>query len=175
MDSTLQANDNWFYIPGYALRPQAQLVSTYHRSVGHNSNWLLDIAPMPNGSIALDHMAGYRAVGDALRACYDFPLASAMFSPPHEGQVNFTLTPGGAIDRIRLREDLEYGHIVRAYTVWGCTAAGPPCTAHVVNGTAIGNTKIDLLGPAQSWASLLVTTDAVPTGLAIDVFNCPGL
>ena len=47
VDSTLQANDAWFWLPP-ALNPLnslAALVESYHASRGRNSNWLLGLSP----------------------------------------------------------------------------------------------------------------------------------
>jgi len=49
-DTTLQLGDNWFYTP-VGIRSLDQLVQVYHTTVGRNTNLLLDIAPLPNGSI----------------------------------------------------------------------------------------------------------------------------
>ena len=55
----LQNGDKWFWDPGAGLRTLSELVDVYHGTVGRNSNLLLDIAPMPNGSIPADAKLRY--------------------------------------------------------------------------------------------------------------------
>ena len=167
-------DDNWFYIDGYAIHPQSDLRLLYETSVGHNANWLLDIAPMPNGTIAPSHLAAYQLLGDWIRDCYGNPAASVTFHPV-AGQTSFVvpLTPQLALDRVRLREDLTFGHVVRAFNVSVCDGAGS-CQL-VGNGTSVGSGKI--VGfPAEIASTLHITTDAEPAlTLTVDAFSCGSL
>ena len=76
---------------------------------------------------------------------------------------------------MRLREDLSYGHVVRAFNVSFC--AGTRC-AYAGNGTSVGAGKIVPLVGALGLevTSVAVVTDAQPAvSLTLELFGCSKL
>jgi alpha-L-fucosidase len=149
------------------------LQATYLASLGHNSNWLLDIAPPPNSTVVPSHMAGYVALGSWVSSCFGSPIASA---PLPRGQLSLTLPlPGGssgsAVDRVRLREDQSAGQLIRSYTVDIQRAAGGPFSPFS-EGTSVGSGKVDVVATPVTAVALRVTVDSAPTGLVVDAFMC---
>lgn len=123
VDSTLQLGDTWFYVAGLGLHPLSDLQASYHASLGRNSNWLLDIAPPPSGTVAPAHAALYSEFGAWLRGCYGaVPVARGSFAPGARA-LSIALPAGARFDRVRLTEDVTGGQFVRAYTV---ESTGPP-------------------------------------------------
>jgi alpha-L-fucosidase len=59
-----------FFVPGIGIRSLASLADVYHSTIGHNTNMLLDIAPMPNGSVPEYAKKRYAEFGGWIRACY---------------------------------------------------------------------------------------------------------
>jgi alpha-L-fucosidase len=93
VDSTLQANDAWFFQPPEInpLNSLAALVASYHQSLGRNSNWLLGLSPAPNGTLAPQHVALTAQLGAWLAACYGAaPLASGAMAV---GATTLSVTP----------------------------------------------------------------------------------
>jgi hypothetical protein len=120
VDSTLQANDAWFWQPPAVnpLNSLASLVASYHASLGHNSNWLLGLSPAPNGTLAPQHAALAGRLGGWLRACYDAtPVAKGAMTPGARTVTITSSSPGARVNRVRLREDQTDGQLVREYQV----------------------------------------------------------
>ena len=169
VDATLQLFDTWFYVEGLPLHPLADLASMAVHSLGRNSNFLLDIAPPPNSTVAAAHLAGYQALGDWLRGCFGRPLASASLAP---GATSLTLPlPAGArVTGLLLLEDQRAGQLVRNYTV---SAPGQP--APLAAGTSVGSGKVDVLAAPLVGAPSLrldVGGPAPPTGLTLQALGC---
>ena len=174
VDSTLQANDAWFWQPPAVnpLNSIAGLVASYHASLGRNSNWLLGISPAPNGTVAPQHAALLAQLGAFLRGCYGSAPAAA--GAMAAGATQLTVAPAGGgsarVNRLRLREDQTDGQLVRAYNVTAALAGGGSIV--VAHGTSVGAGKIDIFEQAVEAASLTLVTDAAPRGLQLDVFFC---
>lgn len=171
VDSTLQANDAWFWLPP-ALNPLnslAALVESYHASRGRNSNWLLGLSPAPNGTLAPQHVALAEQLGAWLRGCYGAaPAAAGAMAPGATALVVPVAGAGGAghaiVDRVRLREDQTQGQIVRAYNISATLVGGGSLL--VASGSSVGAGKIDRFAQAVDATSLLLVTDAAPLGLS---------
>lgn len=177
VDSTLQANDAWFWLPP-ALNPLnslAALVESYHASRGRNSNWLLGLSPAPNGTLAPQHVALAEQLGAWLRGCYGAaPAAAGAMAPGATALVVPVAGAGGAghaiVDRVRLREDQTQGQIVRAYNISATLVGGGSLL--VASGSSVGAGKIDLFAEAVDATRLTLTTDAAPRGLKLEAFWC---
>jgi alpha-L-fucosidase len=174
VDSTLQANDAWFWQPPAVnpLNSIAGLVASYHASLGRNSNWLLGISPAPNGTVAPQHAALLAQLGAFLRGCYGSAPAAA--GAMAAGATQLTVAPAGGgsarVNRLRLREDQTDGQLVRAYNVTAALAGGGSIV--VAHGTSVGAGKFDIFAQAVEAASLSLVTDVAPRGLQLDVFFC---
>jgi alpha-L-fucosidase len=169
IDSTMQQNDQWFFIPGYPVHPLSDLVASYHASIGHNGNWILDIAPPPNSTVAPTHMAQYSNLGSWIRTCYGKPLAAGSMAAGGT-VVTVTLPTATMVNRVRLQEDQSKGQLIRTYTVEGQNGAGGAWFP-LSSGTAVGATKIDVFATVTLTA-FRVTTNTAPTGLGVAAFAC---
>ena len=110
VDTTLQLNDEWFYVKGHGIRTLAELQTVYHNSVGRNANLLLDIAPTPEGVVDDAAFARYKEFGDWIRACYGDGNVIAETTTSLELDLTKTVGAAGAtIDRIILQEDQSKG------------------------------------------------------------------
>jgi alpha-L-fucosidase len=108
-DTTLQLGDNWFY-NGPAIRSLDQLVQVYHATVGRNTNLLLDIAPMPNGSIPVYAKARYAEFGAWIKGCYGkAPAATGTLATSSSRSIVVQIS--AAVDRCRLSEDMSNGQV----------------------------------------------------------------
>jgi alpha-L-fucosidase len=158
VDFTLQMGDHWFFTPGDDIHSLADLVDVYHNSVGHNGKLELDFAISRTGQLAPAHTARYAEFGAWIGACYGAPLASV--APP-TGAFTAQLTLGAApvaVDRIALREDLNYGQSIYGYAVE--YDAGDGAWRPFSAGLSVGNKRIDVL-PAPVNATRLRLTLSV--------------
>ena len=71
-DSAIQsgANEGGFWYPGERSKPVDELVNEYEDSVGHNSNYMLELSPDRHGALPDADLAAYRGLGAALSECY---------------------------------------------------------------------------------------------------------
>ena len=121
-DTTLQENDEWFYIQEVPIRSLSTMMNIYHRTVGRNGVLELDVAVDETGRIPYNHAQRYQEMGDYIRHCYGTPLQQ--WTDNIDGYiVNLDLTQPVWTDRIMLREDqwrggqrvLEYKIYVRVH------------------------------------------------------------
>lgn len=131
---------------------------------------IIDIAPPPNSTVAPTHMAQYQALGDWLRGCYGTVVGNGSFAA---GANSVVLDFGSPVtfDRVALREDQSAGQLIRLYQVQGMVSSGGSWSL-LSTGQSVGAQKIDVLGAPFTGRYLQVTTDAVPTGLTLAVYNC---
>jgi len=166
IDSTMQNGDNWFYDPNVGVHTLEELISMYHDSVGHNGNWVLDLAPTSDGLLPDEAVERYKQVGDFIRNCYSVPL---FWTSGMGTQLTLNFGANVTFDRIVLREDISLGHRIRVYTVLDFSGS------IVSRGTAIGNKKIDLLPTpvTLSGIQLNVVVNALnPSVTFFGVFMC---
>ena len=162
-DTTLQNGDNWFYDPSAGLRSLSELVNVYHATVGRNGNLLLDIAPMPNGSIPADAKLRYAELGGWIRACYGKPPAVTGVLAGGARTLTLTLPAasgsGGVVDRVVLGEALVDGELVRGFTL-EVESAG--AWAVVESKQQVGHKRITLL-PSGVAAATAVRVNVTAT------------
>ena len=175
VDSTLQANDSWFFqSPDLnPLNSLAALVASYHASLGRNANWLLGLSPAPNGTLAPQHAALAAQLGAWLSACYGAPPLASGAMAPGATQLTVVVPGGGHVrgaNRARLREDQTDGQLVRSYNLSAALVGGGGVL--VASGTSVGSGKIDLVHLAVDATGFTLVTDAAPRGLTLEVFRC---
>ncbi|KAF3766425.1 family 29 glycoside hydrolase [Cryphonectria parasitica EP155] len=155
-DTTLQADDRWFWGEDQPLRPLDEMIDVYHQTVGRNCLLELDLAPDRSGLIPARHAALYKALGDFIRSCYGSPIDSTHFSNTTTATgVSFTFDYPTSIDRIVMMEDQTVGQVIRSYEVWAKIVDAEemngtlnvPWTL-VSNGSSIGHKRIDLFDKA---------------------------
>lgn len=157
IDTPLQVPDawngmGWNYNKTSAVKSLATLIDTYHQSVGHGGTLELAVDMDLDGNPVSSHAVRLQDFGSWIRSCYGTPVAKAI------GSYQIVLHPASAVDRVLLSEDLSYGQRVRRYEVLG--GADASSLMSLVNGTAIGNKKIDMLVAAGHFKVLLVRIQA---------------
>ena len=117
-DTTLQENDEWFYIPEVPIRSLSTMIDIYHQTVGRNGVLELDVAVDETGRIPYDHAQRYQELGDYIQSCYGTPLKQ--WTQNISGYViELDLDAPLWTDRILLREDQwRGGQRVRDYKVY---------------------------------------------------------
>ncbi|HVN04018.1 MAG TPA: alpha-L-fucosidase [Bryobacteraceae bacterium] len=133
--------DHWFWHPNdeKSLKTLAQLMETYHKTVGRGAQLMIGLAPDRRGLLPESDAARLKEFGDEVRRVYgaDEPPETWMSSAPLEIRSATPLT----FDRAVMMEQLNYGQQVERYIVeawdgrqWKTLAAG----------TTIGHKKIDI-------------------------------
>ncbi|WP_323122263.1 alpha-L-fucosidase [Burkholderia alba] len=74
-DTTLSSDGSWFYNPGAGTKSLATLMSEYFTSVGRNSNYLLNIGPRADGTMAPNQLALLKTFGQQIRGLYQNAIA----------------------------------------------------------------------------------------------------
>ena len=112
------ANQGGFWYPREVPKSVAELMAEYEDSVGHNSNFLLELSPDPQGRIPSADVTAYKSFGAALEQCYKTPNAAEKEVLDQRGMV-FDLPPASvAVDRILIEEDVaSCGQTVTNYTL----------------------------------------------------------
>ena len=156
---------------GRPRRSLAELVSSYHDSVGKNAFWLIDWTPTQEGVLRPDHIERYKELGDWLHECYGVPIAESAMGGLEQldGAMSFTVPPGHQVDRVMLQEDLTDGQRVRGFEVMQGGAV-------LLSGSSIGNKYIGLLNetlPAGATVTLKITEQVGAAKMAkFAGYNC---
>jgi alpha-L-fucosidase len=165
-DTTLQLDDRWFWRPSpevRGIRNLSELIDVYHSTVGHNCLLQLDLTPDTNGLIPPIHAHRYKQLGDFIRSCYMENIRPPINSTCSQSQCFLLFDRPTTIDRLVLREDQQHGQLIRAYQIDIQIKVGDPWL-FLLNGTSIGNKKIDLFkdGPIQVWSVRFTATQLAP-------------
>ena len=172
VDVTLQTGDRWFYMPGVALHPLADLVQFYHSSVGMNGHLEIDFAISRTGEVDPLHAAAYAGFGNWIRSCYgDASRVASGFLTP--GLTSFVLPLGASpvtVDRVRMREDQTKGQLIFSYTVEAQVGGAWQAFS---SGVSIGASRIDLAAAVSATALRFSVTAGwgTPTGLELSAFG----
>eukprot|EP01052_Picozoa_sp_SAG31_P034243 SAG31_NODE_3974_length_3703_cov_1.670089_1_plen_294_part_00 len=102
-----QHNMGGFWYPGATSKPMSELMREYEDSVGHNSNFLLELSPDPNGQIPPDDVAAYHAFGQALQRCYRGADAAKQEISNVSGLVFELPAAPTSVDRVLISEDMQ--------------------------------------------------------------------
>ncbi|HEY4392185.1 MAG TPA: alpha-L-fucosidase [Paenibacillus sp.] len=135
--------DHWFWHPNdeQSLLTLEQLMDIYYRSVGHGATLLLNVSPDNRGLMPEVDAKRLVEFGDEIRRRLSHPLAEIKGSGE---MLELELSEAAVIDHVVLMEDIAYGERVRQYTL-EVYADGE--WKEIVNGSAIGHKKIDVLSP----------------------------
>ena len=169
-DTVLQKTQ-WFFT-GEDVRTLPDLIGSYETTAGHNSLFMIDFAPQPNGLLHPLHVATYKALGDWIRECYyseggrvantsaaQMLWLQADSSSRSTGNIlRLELSEPSFVNRVVLQEDLTHGQAVRAWEVEGqlanaSKAAGAPWVL-LASGQSIGNKRIAVLSHATALLAL---------------------
>jgi alpha-L-fucosidase len=151
--------DHWFWHPNdeKSLKTLAQLVETYHKTVGRGAQLMIGLAPDQRGLLPDSDVARLREFGDEIRRIYgnqaDGPDDTWAADAPIEVQFTEPIT----FDRALMMERLSGGQRVLDYAVeawdgrqWKQLSAG----------SSIGHKKIDIFPRTQARRIRLRTIDA---------------
>lgn len=171
-DTTLQLFGKWFYRKGDGYKNLDTLKTTYMKSVGQNTNLLLNVAANSSGLIPDAARDIYKSFGDWIRSCFGTPVAKTSGSG-----YSFTLhldksTTG--ITKVSVSEDQADGEMVTQFNI---TAMGSDGVIHPIvnNGQSIGNKYIaDLEQPLMvtSVELKIITAYDTPTISDFSVYEC---
>ncbi|MCY1719379.1 alpha-L-fucosidase [Prolixibacteraceae bacterium Z1-6] len=137
----------WFWAPGTdsLMMTREQFVDLYYKSVGRGSVLLLNSTPDTTGLIPSAHVARYKEFGEEIRRRFDYPVGS---TSGNGKVITLKLKQSESIDHVVLQEKLEYGQRVLKYQVE--TSSDAKNWQKVVEGTSIGNKKIDFLNSVEA-------------------------
>ncbi len=103
----------WFWTPNQRtdIEPLPRLLDMYYRSVGRNSNLLLNATPGPDGLIPEANLRHYAEFGREIRRRFETPLGETS----GEGEVvELKLPRIQRVDHVVCMEDIKRGERVRA-------------------------------------------------------------
>jgi alpha-L-fucosidase len=177
-DFTLQSGDQWFYLPNIPIRSASELRNQYEKSIGRNTNAIIDFAPFPNGTIPEDQQVASHLLGEYVRKCYKSKAVAEVSNVFNATVVVLSIPAGASFDRIVIREDQTNGQNIRSYKVTALTSDGSQFT--LSDGTSVGNRKIDALSsptkdPITKVSLTIEKTVAAPTIVEFSVRSCSGI
>jgi alpha-L-fucosidase len=82
----------------------AELIGSYHNSIGHNAYWLMDWTPTQDGVVRPDHVKRYGQLGSWLAECYGSGSVATVTNSSvlaNGTVITIPLPPGSTIDRVR--------------------------------------------------------------------------
>jgi alpha-L-fucosidase len=176
-DFTLLSGDQWFYLPNITVRSASELRSMYEKSIGRNTNAIIDFAPFPNGTIPADQQFASHLLGEYVRKCYKSkPIAGAFnINSTH---VILPIPERALFDRIVIREDQTNGQNIRLYKVTALTSDNSEIT--ISSGTSVGNRKIDVLNyrsmyPFSQVSLIIEETVDTPAIVEFSIRSCSAI
>jgi alpha-L-fucosidase len=153
----------WFWHPAEdtKVKTPKQLFDLYMASVGRGASFLLNVPPDSRGLIHQSDTAALRDFGKLMRDSFGHPLDESAQVKSLDSAITKTWSSPVTISLVRLREDIEYGQRVGAFTV-ECLADNNWIS--LGSGTSIGMARI--LRPASPIVTaglrLRVTESAAP-------------
>ena len=150
---------NWFWSTGNQsqIMTLEELMEIYYRSVGRGANLLLNLTPDRTGVIPAADVARVREFGDEVRRCFGRSVAETHGTG---FTLELRLEQPTRLDHVILQEDISRGELVREYRLEGL-AEGK--WIPLGSGTAIGQMRLQPIGPLTIGAVRLVCTRAAAT------------
>ena len=170
-DTTLQLFDKWFYRKDNGYRNLTTLKTIYMKSVGQNTNLLLNTAANASGLIPDAARQIYKSFGDWIKSCFGTPVAKTNGTA---STLTLHVNPPANITKVSVSEDQTDGEMVTKFIITATTTDG---TSHpvVTDGLSIGNKFIADLGEPLMVAEVnLVISGAFDTPHISDfsVYKC---
>jgi len=134
---------HWFWHPNdeKSLKSLAELVETYHKTVGRGAQLVLGLAPDNRGLLPESDVARLKAFGDEIRSIYGTPGEKSDDEWSYAAPLEIDYAEPATFDRAVMMEWLSGGQHVERYVIeawdgaqWNRLAAG----------TTIGHKKIDI-------------------------------
>lgn len=158
MDTTL-LDHKWFWAPDTdsMLKSVDKLMDIYCQSVGRGGVLLLNATPDTTGRIPESHMERYREFGTAIQALYAGKVGE---TAGNGTELVLRLDRPAEITHVVIRENIEKGHVVRAFTVEGLSDGK---WRRLARAQSLGYKRIERFAPARVEALRLRVTEAVDT------------
>ena len=152
-DTTLQLFDKWFYRRDYGYRNVSDLKTIYLKSVGQNTNLLLNTAANSSGLIPETAQNIYKQFGDWIRSCFGSPVAKTSGSGYN---LTLNLPKPTMITKVSVGEDQTDGEMVTKFTITAQTSDKGKQPV-VSDGQSIGNKFIADIQPPMMVSSMTLT------------------
>lgn len=163
--------DTWFYTPNEeTLKSVDELFGMYEMSVGHGSNFLLNVAPDPRGLLPSTDKKRLSELGERIKeysSPVDFPTFEQIgekeyaLSIADEERISWKYTPNrGLTNRIVIMEDLSDGASVTSFRLWAYLPTYQKRKILIYEGRTIGHKVICRFGAIRSSNFVLEITGA---------------
>ena len=160
-DVTLSGTGEWYWRPGQPIKSLAFMTTIYERTVGHNSNLLLNFALTYSGQQPSESIRRFKELGDWVRGCFGTPVSSMGTAQVASGEdVTMAVSSSKPIGRIVIMEDQTLGQRIRRFTVEVMpSASGQTIGAWqtVVTAESVGHKRIVALNTSSSLSSVRLT------------------
>ncbi|HOH51354.1 MAG TPA: alpha-L-fucosidase, partial [Candidatus Hydrogenedentes bacterium] len=158
MDTTL-LDHKWFWAPNtdHMLKSVDKLMDIYCQSVGRGGVLLLNATPDTTGLIPESHMQRYREFGKAILALYAGKVGETAGTGT---ELVLKLDRPAEVTHVVIRENIEKGHVVRAFAVEGLSDGK---WRRLARAQSLGYKRIERFAPATVEALRLRVTEAVDT------------
>jgi len=170
-DTTLQLGDNWFYLKSAGYRTVDTLKTVYLKSVGQNTNLLLNVAANSSGLIPVQAQGIYKEFGDWINSCFGTPVAN---TSGNGSVLTLMLPKPTTISKVSIGEDQTNGEMVTSFII---AAQTNDTEKHLIvdNGQSIGNKFIANINPPMMVSSLyliILSTHDTPVISDFSVYEC---
>ncbi|GMH90962.1 hypothetical protein TrST_g6857 [Triparma strigata] len=164
-----------FWYPGQDPKNLTELMSEYEDSVGHNSNFMLELSPDRDGAIPDSNLEAYTMFGEALDRCYrpggvGVVASSDGFRCDSKIGCSIPISAATEVDRVRLSE-ADSTRSIRAYEI---LVGGDV----VASGKSVGRCRIIrlpvMLKPDTEVMVRFTNATDVPVLKAIELLNLYG-
>jgi len=135
--------DHWFWHPNdeKSLKPLAELLDTYHKTVGRGAQFMLGLAPDNRGLLPESDVARLAEFGAAIRRIYGDTPDTPDETWSSTASLEIAKAKPTAFDRAVIMERLTGGQRVARYAVEAWEGAR---WRGISSGTTIGHKKIDI-------------------------------
>ncbi|GMH99880.1 hypothetical protein TrLO_g763 [Triparma laevis f. longispina] len=164
-----------FWYPGQDPKNLTELIREYEDSVGHNSNFMLELSPDRDGAIPASNLEAYTMFGGALDRCYR-PGGSGVvasvegFKCESVAECSVIISAKGEVDRVRLSEADSF-RFVRGYDV---LVGG----VVVASGRSVGRCRIirlpSVLGGGEEVTVRVTNATEAPVFGGVELLNLYG-
>lgn len=147
-DTTLQVSDHWFWRPSFTIRSLQNLKTVYLKTVGQNTNLLLNAAPNDRGLIEDASLARYKEFGEWIELCFHRPIIATS----GKGAIVRLISAAGQpfrFNRVVIQEDQSNGQAVTKFSIYNPFYNG---TKSLFTGQSIGN-KLIVSFDVKFWPS----------------------
>lgn len=129
----------WHEAEDTKVKTPSQLLDLYVSSVGRNAGLLLNVPPNRTGLLSDGDVASLKVFGEMRSAWFAENAAASAFVRHGPGEVVLTLTKTARFDTVVIREEIERGQVIEAFTIETDDGSG---WKPLAQGTTIGAKRI---------------------------------